>query len=294
MVRIKEGFSGERLLTLPLETLEKQARNAFIKQLYLRKIGYFPRVKFHYVNKTEGCPYSMLIHCVDGKGWCKINHQTYEINKNDFIFLPPNTPYVFGANEEKPWSIYWLHFEGELMTEFIPKTYHPMHLVNSETSRNAERTLLFEDLYKSFEMAYSPDYMRYTCICLYQYLSSFTLTEAFCYVRQPQQSLCFSQRVIHYMKENIDKNFTLEELASYFNYSSSHFSTLFKQETGHSPIQFYIHIKIQHACKYMELTTLKLQTIAERLGFEDAAYFSRIFRKVMGMSPSKYRLLEKQ
>lgn len=293
MIRIKEGFSGERLLTLPTETLDKYAKDSFIGQLYLRKIGYFPKVKFHYINKNKGCPYAMLIHCIDGKGWCKINNIIHEVNTNQYIFLPPFTSYSFGASEEHPWSIYWLHFEGHLMNEFTPQVPYPQRIILSENSRNTDRSLLFEDLYKSFEMAYTPEYMKFTSICLYQYLATFTLTEPFRYVRQPQQELQFSQRVIHYMKENIDKNFTLEQLAEYFNYSASHFSTLFRQETGHSPIQFYIHIKMQHACRYMELTNLKLQTIAEYLGFEDAAYFSRIFKKVMGMSPSKYRSLEK-
>lgn len=91
------------------------------------------------------------------------------------------------------------------------------------------------------------------------------------------------------MRENIQQNLTLKELASYFKYSPSHFSALFFGETGVSPMNYFIRLKIQKACEYIELTNMKLNEIATHLGFEDAAYFSRTFTKVMGCSPSVYR-----
>ena len=63
-------------------------------------------------------------------------------------------------------------------------------------------------------------------------------------------------------------------------------------ETGASPMNYFIRLKIQKACEYIELTNMKLNEIATHLGFEDAAYFSRTFTKVMGCSPSVYRKKE--
>ena len=73
----------------------------------------------------------------------------------------------------------------------------------------------------------------------------------------------------------------------------SHFSTLFQKETGVAPISYFLRLKIQKACQYIELTNLKLHEIATLLGFEEPAYFSRLFAKIMGMSPSEYRKKEK-
>ena len=72
----------------------------------------------------------------------------------------------------------------------------------------------------------------------------------------------------------------------------THFSALFFGETGVSPMNYFIRLKIQKACEYIELTNMKLNEIATHLGFEDAAYFSRTFTKVMGCSPSVYRKKE--
>ena len=69
---------------------------------------------------------------------------------------------------------------------------------------------------------------------------------------------------------------------------------LFQKETGSSPINYFIRLKIQKACQYIELTNLKLNEIALRLGFEEPAYFSRLFTKVMGISPSAYRAKESE
>ena len=88
-------------------------------------------------------------------------------------------------------------------------------------------------------------------------------------------------------------NITLEELAAHFKYSASHFSMLFQKETGSSPINYFLRLKIQKACQYIELTDLKLQDIATAIGFEEPAYFSRLFTKIMGMTPSAYRKQEK-
>ena len=108
-----------------------------------------------------------------------------------------------------------------------------------------------------------------------------------------QKEYPFTARVIHYMRENIQHNLTLNKLADYFKYSPSHFSALFQKETGVSPMNYFIRLKIQKACEYIELSNMKLNEISTLLGFEDAAYFSRIFTKIMGISPSQYRKKEK-
>ena len=142
-------------------------------------------------------------------------------------------------------------------------------------------------------MGYIKEYMIYASMCLHQFLASFMYIEQFRHSAiSTQKEYPFIAKVTHYMNENIHQNLTLEELATYFKYSPSHFSALFRKETGVSPIHYYIRLKIQKACEYIELSDLKLSEIATRLGFEDASYFSRIFTHVMGISPSRYRTQE--
>ncbi|MDR1980497.1 MAG: AraC family transcriptional regulator [Tannerellaceae bacterium] len=290
MVKIKEGFKGERFISLPEELLHKYGMDPLIGNLYVCKIGFFPRVKYHSVHKEKGCHYAMLIYCVEGKGWYSIYDRNYPVEKNQYILIPPHVPYSFRADEENPWTIYWLHFRGKVSSHFIPTHSAPSSILPGEYTRIQDRIRLFEEIYGSFSMGYIKEYMTYSSMCLYQFLSSFTLSEQFQHINIPShKEYPFSSKVIHYMEENIERNLTLHELAAYFKYSPSHFSMLFKKEMVVSPINYFIRLKIQKACQYIALTNLKLNEISAKLGFDEPAYFARVFIKIMGVSPSSYR-----
>ncbi len=293
MVKRKEGFRGERFVSLPEELLAGYSNDPLVGNLYLRKIGFFPNVKYHYIQKDKGCDYAMLVYCTDGKGWYRINGKTYEVKANEYILIPPGIPYAFGADNTQPWTIYWLHFQGKLTPHFLPAYPNPKPIQPEEHSRLQDRIRLFEEIYNCFSMGYSKEYMAYASLCLYQLLASFIFLEPYRYINVlPGKASSFSSKVIRYMQENTRQNLTLEQLAAYFKYSPAHFSLLFRKETGVSPIHYFIRLKIQKACQYIELTDLKISDISTRLGFDEHAYFSRLFTKVMGISPSAYRKKE--
>ena len=97
------------------------------------------------------------------------------------------------------------------------------------------------------------------------------------------------------MQENIHQNLSLEQIASYFKYSTSHFCTLFQKETGVSPINYFIRLKMQKACQYLEMTNRKIIEVAALLGFEEPAYFTKMFTKMIGISgPSRRNKINPQ
>lgn len=153
MVKMKEGFKGERFASLPDNLLETYSKDPLIGDLFLRKIGYFPRVKYHYIQKEHGCDYTMLIYCTDGEGWYEIYGEKHILRKNEYIILPQNTPYAFGANNENPWTIYWLHFKGKNCKYYQPGSCVPRSITPDNHSRLQDRLLLFEEIYHCFSLA---------------------------------------------------------------------------------------------------------------------------------------------
>jgi AraC-like DNA-binding protein len=291
MIKIKEGFKDERMLSLPEELLRRYADDPLIGDLYVRKMGFFPAVKYHYIQKEKGCDYHLLLYCTEGEGWYETGGKRYIVGKNQFVILPRQLAYDFGANNENPWTIYWLHFKGSKADLFGQKPPRPQAIEPGEESRINHRIDLFEELYAAFSLAYQQEYMAYASVCLHMLLASFTMLEQyrhFAHHASHQQS--FSARVIYYMQENINRNLKLDELARYFRYSPSHFSMLFKKETGASPMEHFIRMKIQKACQYIELTDFKFKEISVTLGFDDPSYFSRLFTKVMGTTPTDFAL----
>ena len=70
-------------------------------------------------------------------------------------------------------------------------------------------------------------------------------------------------------------------------------SGLFKKKTGHSPLTYFNLLKIQQSCQLLDTTDMKINQICYKIGIEDTYYFSRLFSKIMGMSPREYRKSKK-
>lgn len=92
-----------------------------------------------------------------------------------------------------------------------------------------------------------------------------------------------------FMQQHIRGQINFDTLAKHSRQSKYHFSKYFKAMTGHSPIQYFINIKMQHACYLLDSSQQSVKQVAAVLGYDDAYYFSRLFKKVIGLSPDQYR-----
>jgi two-component system response regulator YesN len=102
------------------------------------------------------------------------------------------------------------------------------------------------------------------------------------------------RRVIRQAKDYIDKHFmesnlSLYEVASQVNLSSSHFSMVFSQETGQTFKEYLTSTRIIKAKELLRTTSLSSNDIAYQVGFNDPHYFSYVFKKNTGISPSEFR-----
>lgn len=94
---------------------------------------------------------------------------------------------------------------------------------------------------------------------------------------------------LQYIEKNVTKRITLEDVASYMNISPHYFSKLFKMEVGINFIDYMTERKIMRAKTLMRETDEPINNIAFELGFNEANYFSKVFKKISGISPSEYR-----
>lgn len=143
-------------------------------------------------------------------------------------------------------------------------------------------------MYNQLERGYGSDNLMYANMCLWHFLTTFIFNNKYDPLGKIEQKEA-TDLAIDFLSSRIDSSLTLKEIANSVNLSSSHFSYLFKNKTGFSPIEYFNHLKAQKACQYLLFTNLRIKEIALKLGIDDSYYFSRMFKKVMGVSPDQYR-----
>jgi transcriptional regulator GlxA family with amidase domain len=94
---------------------------------------------------------------------------------------------------------------------------------------------------------------------------------------------------IEFMRANVARSLTLQELSRHAGLSPTRYSALFREQTGSSPVEHHIRLRMQAACHDLDTTALSIKEVAAKLGYDDPYYFSRLFQKILGCSPLAYR-----
>jgi AraC-like DNA-binding protein len=286
--RKREGFAGQRAIVLPEKIIGSCRRNAQISNVFITDIGFYPKARFHYRVRPKGAGQAILIYCVAGKGWVQMGEKRYAVGQDSIIVIPAEMAHSYGAVEDDPWSIYWMHFTGGMANVFAATLSLQGSAYHRAISYSEERVRLFDGIYSILESGYSFDNLVYVNMSLWQLLASFGYPDIFQVPMKQEQKDAIDQ-VIDFMKKNLDRILHLKEMASFLNISQPHFSAIFKKKTGFPPLEYFNHIKIQKACQHLRFTDEPVKEIAHILGFEDPYYFSRLFTKIMGISPVHYR-----
>ena len=132
------------------------------------------------------------------------------------------------------------------------------------------------------------DRVTYANICLKQFLSSVRYRN-FYHSKTRHHLPQKLQILIDYMNLNLHKNLNIDDLCSISSSSASSIYKLFKSNLKASPIDYFIHLKIEKARKYLLNSPLKVKEIAHKLGYTDPYHFSRIFKQCVGVSPRQFK-----
>jgi len=99
------------------------------------------------------------------------------------------------------------------------------------------------------------------------------------------------KKALDFLQVNLNQDFSLTELANQVGLSKFHFIRLFKKETGKTPYQYYIEMKIKKATELIRTQKHSITEICFMCGFKDHSHFSRVFLKKTGMTPTAFKLL---
>jgi AraC-like DNA-binding protein len=283
----KEGFQGQKAIVIPRTVLHKKcAGHAVIGQLYITDIGYYPKARFHYRERPHGADQHILIYCQEGRGSVQIGKTSYAVEAGEFIAIPGKTRHSYAAAEDNPWTIYWIHFRGAVSNQLVSR-FKELYGWKGFTPSGEKSIELFNEIYQQLERGYGSDTLMHANMCLWHYISTFLHNDSL--PTENAKNKTAIDMAIDFLGKNITRAVTLSEVAKVVHLSPAHFSSVFRKKTGFSPIEYFNHLKIQKACQHLLFTDLRVKEIAQLIGIDDPYYFSRLFTKLMGISPNEYR-----
>ena len=280
----EDGFKDEKHVIIPTESFAEYIEHPLIRPMYLTDVGFFPKARSHYKEREEGADQYILIYCTDGSGVIEVDGQKYHLGCSDAFCIPRGVKHRYYTKKKNPWSILWVHFKGENIRFFPVEEMRLVH-INSRHSDN-RMMVLFNLLFRVLEKNYTLGNFIYISQVLPLILSEIYFREKFDESTMQDRHVTM---VIRFMYQNLGKNLSLQQIADEVKLSKSYLNTVFKSQTGRAPVEFFIHLKMKEACKLLKSTDLYIYEVSARLGYEDQYYFSRIFKKAVGMPPRDYR-----
>lgn len=291
LVKRKDGFEGEKIITLP-QQLHDNVLNQHdsLFQLYVTQLGYFPNAHGHFRERPHGCQDNILIYCLKGKGNYVVGNKLFKVNANQFFILSATDESIrYWADSELPWTIYWVHFTGPSIRKFNHSLNLNQQCGPQRITLNAKAIDIWHTMYQSLEDGYTFDNICNANFCLHNFIATFLFPKKHEYSEEKRNKDLVGV-TIRYMHANLNKKITVEEMASKQNLSTSRFSNLFRKATGMPPNDYFIYLRMQKACELLDDQESRIKCVAGYLGYDDPYYFSRLFKKHIGVSPEKYRI----
>lgn len=279
-----EGFKDEKYIVIPTESFSEYMEHPLIRGAYLTDVGFFPKASSHYKEREEGTEQYILLYCTEGAGVIEVEGRTYRLEASEAFCIPKELRHKYYADQKEPWSILWVHFKGKNVKHF---PVHELKVIRIQSRHSMNRLMvLFKLLFRVLERNYTMGNFIYISQVL-----SLILAEVYCREKMDESNVQDRHvtMVIRYMYQNIDRNLSLEDISQEVKLSKSYLNSLFKTHTSRAPMDFFIHLKMQEACKILKETDFFIYEVSAKLGYADQYYFSRIFKKVMGMSPKDYK-----
>lgn len=255
--------------------------------LHLQEIGELHATKPH-TSSRKGLASYLFFVVTEGTGTLVYEGNSYYLKAGSCVFMDCHKAYSH-ASSEQLWTLKWVHFYGPNMTGIYKKYVERGGKPCFETdSLNA----YLQKLTNLYEIAASSVYIKDMKICE-QLTSLLTLLMEDSWAPFQENKNPTGKRNLQDVKEYIDIHFNekllLNDLAEQFFINKYYLTRVFKEQFGLSISHYIMQQRITQAKHLLRFSDHTIEQIASLCGMEDANYFSRVFRKVEGVSPGEYR-----
>ena len=228
-----------------------------------------------------------LIYIASGKGEFYFHGKKEIVNAGNMVIYRPKEEqryYYYGVDQTE---VYWVHFTGNNVTNLL-RSYGLTNKKVFHCGSGAEYQNLFCSMIKELQMCQDgyeemlEIYLRQIFIRLQRHFKSSLNSD---------NSHAFEEidNAISYFCEHYNEPINIDDYAKENHFSTSWFIRNFKLYTGITPKQYILKKRIYNAEALLQNTQYNINEIAQIIGYDNPLYFSRVFQKTKGISPSEYR-----
>lgn len=204
------------------------------------------------------------------------------------FLISPGQVNTYSADEQDPWKYVWLEFDGLRAADYLDAAglgpSQPIYRAHSADGGNAVRDRM---LYISDHAgASSLHLVGHLCLFLDELVqTSSTRRET----RSGPLRDFYIQEAVTFIRQNFQRDISVEEVAGICKLNRSYFSKLFKEVIGCTPQEFLIRLRLTKAAEQMRTTNDSIGDIARRCGYPNQLHFSQAFKKHYGLPPREWR-----
>jgi len=228
----------------------------------------------------------ILEYILEGKGYIETADRRYEVRAGDYYLLNRNRYHIYGADREEPYRKMFVVFHGPLVDSLME--HH--RLKEDAILRHIDMEAPFRQLLGLLERAVPENHaddMDEAMLMIHRMLLPLRPPAI---VREMDTAIGMAEKLRRYIDANIlIRPLPLEHLSDYFRMSESQMIRVFRKEYGQTPGQYILQKRLEAAEYLLWCSSMPVGEIAAKLYFSDSCYFSAVFRKWRGMSPSQFR-----
>mgnify|MGYP001161773188 CR=1 FL=1 len=255
--------------------------------IYLQEIGSSEYLEAYSSNRGELSSYLFFI-VKNGIGKLTYHDVTYTLRKGSCVFIYCSYKYTI-STDEMLWSLDWIHFNGPTMNtiyeKYVERCGGPcFNAKNIEKIEGCHRRILTTVNTISYvqDMEVMGTITELLTEIMYQ-----------CWKETEGLEIKAEQRkwipVKEYLEEHFNSEIKLDDLSARFSINKFYLLRKFKDNYGVTINQYITKLRITHAKEFLRFSELNVTEVACEVGISDSAYFSRIFKKEEGISPSEFR-----
>jgi AraC-like DNA-binding protein len=231
--------------------------------------------------------YYLIHHILSGKGCFECKNETYLLGPGDSFVIFPNELVSYRSDDKDPWKYRWVAFKGTQSNSLLHRIGVSPSQPCSISMQPRRCGTLFYQLEKSLQKS-GPTSDLESGGLLRLILAEYHT------VQSPPQKIKISEaerqvdKAVQWLQLQYSRSISIEEMAQNLGYHRTYLAKIFKIHTGMSPIQYLLKIRMERAAYLLVQDSLTIQQVAASVGYPDALYFSKQFKKWHGVPPSEY------